>query len=80
MLIPNKHIDMQKSLLGFGAYLLTKFNKHTTVDELWHQYQKDFDDHKYFAKHSFDNLVLALIFLNSIGLIEQENGDVVKCV
>ena len=79
MIVPTKHTHFSESFLGFGAYLLTKINSITTVDFLWNEYQKDFVAQKYSAKHSFDNLLLTLVFLHSIGVIEESNGGVIKC-
>jgi hypothetical protein len=79
MIVPTKHTHFSESFLGFGAYLLTKINSITTVDFLWNEYQKDLLTQKYSAKHSFDNLLLTLVFLHSIGVIEESNGGVIKC-
>ncbi|MCF6317866.1 MAG: hypothetical protein L3J83_01085 [Proteobacteria bacterium] len=80
MIMPTKHINFSKSLLGFGAYILTLLNSSKTIDELWKTYKNDYDDEIYVAKHSFDNLVMTLIFLYSIGGISENNGVIRKCI
>ncbi len=78
MIIPTKHTNFSESLLGFGSYILTQLESPVSVDDLWKQYQIDYKNEIYFAKHSFDNLLLAIVFLHSIGVNEQ-NGMVIKC-
>lgn len=68
-----------ESLLGFGAYLLNKIDSIKTIDSLWNEYQNDYSRRRYSAKHSFDNLLLTLVFLYSIGVIEEKEGGVVRC-
>lgn len=79
MIMPTKHTHFSESLLGFGGYLLKKLNSKRTVDSLWNEYQKDLSSKNYTAKHNFDNFLLTLVFLHSIGAIEERGGGVVKC-
>ncbi|MBN4049990.1 hypothetical protein JYT17_00035 [Nitrospira defluvii] len=80
MILPSKHINFSQSLLGLGAYILSKLDSPKSVDELWEGYLSDYNNHVYLAKHRFDNLVMTLIFLYSVGSIVEENGVVEKCV
>jgi hypothetical protein len=79
MILPTKHTHFSDSLLGFGAYLLNKINSFKTIDSLWNDYQNDLKNNTYNAKHSFDNLLLTLVFLHSIGIIEEKDGGVIRC-
>ena len=78
MIMPAKHINFSESFLGFGSYILHCLDKPRSVDELWEQYQTDFKNKLYFSNHSFDNLLMTLIFLYSIDTIKEENGKVLK--
>lgn len=78
MIMPAKHINFSESLLGFGSYILQKLNTPTSVDDLWEEYQKDLKNELYFSKHSFDNLLMTLIFLYSIDIIFEKDGKVQK--
>ncbi|PHS58477.1 MAG: hypothetical protein COB17_02555 [Sulfurimonas sp.] len=78
MIMPAKHINFSESFLGFGSYILQYLDKPRSVDELWEQYQKDFKNELYFSNHSFDNLLMTLIFLYSIDTIKEKNGKVLK--
>lgn len=79
MILPSKHVNFSESLLGFGSYLLQKLDKPASVDDLWKLYQADLKLGYYFAKQSFDNLILTLIFLYSIQAIKEEKGLIHKC-
>jgi len=78
MIMPAKHINFSESFLGFGSYILQHLNKPKSVDELWEQYQKDLKSELYFSNHSFDNLIMTLMFLYSIDTIREEDGKVLK--
>lgn len=78
MLVPAKHINFSESLLGFGSYLLSNLDKPKTIDEIWNQYLSDVEKKLYFSNHSFDNLMLTIIFLFSIGSISEEDGRIQK--
>jgi hypothetical protein len=79
MIIPTKHTNFSESLLGFGSYILTLLESPESIDSLWNQYQKDFNKKLYYAKHSFDNLLLTIVFLHSIGAVKEQEGVVIKC-
>ena len=79
MIMPSKHINFSESILGFGSYLLNNLNQPKSIDELWEKYRIDLKEELYPAKHSFDNLILALIFLYSIDAIVEKNGVITKC-
>jgi hypothetical protein len=78
MIIPTKHINFSQSLLGFGSYILSNLDKPKTIDDLWKKYKLDFSNNLYCAKHSFDNLVLTIIFLYSIDVVLEKNGEIAK--
>jgi hypothetical protein len=78
MIMPAKHINFSESLLGFGSYVLQNLSEPKSVDELWQCYQQDLQDGFYFAKHSFDNLIMTILFLYSIDAVKEENAKVVK--
>ena len=79
MLLPSKHISFSKSLLGYGGYLLSKIEGGKSVDELYQLSKHDYEHNRYPSKQSFDNLILTLLFLYSIGAVEEHNGVVMLC-
>lgn len=80
MLLPDKHIKMSESLLGLGSFLLSVLKKPMNIDALWREYAQARENETYPAHHSFENLVLALDFLYSIGAISsRDNGLIEKC-
>ncbi len=78
MIMPAKHISFSESFLGFGSYVLIKLDTAKSIDELWSQYQEDLQNELYFSKHSFDNLIMTILFLYSIDAIKTENGKVAR--
>lgn len=75
MLLPDKHISLGESLLGFGAHLLCLIDGPVTVDALWRKYQKSAAD--YPAYQSFDNLILSLDALFAMRLVAlTEAGEI----
>lgn len=77
--MPSKHINFSQSLLGFGSYILNKLTEPKTIDDLWIEYQKDVVLGYYSFSHSFDNLMITLIFLFGINTIKEEKGVLLKC-
>lgn len=80
MILPTKHINFSRSLLGLGSYLLFQLQSPKSIDELWDAYNKDYKNNIYFAEHSFDNLVMTLIFLFGVGSVIEKDGIIEKCV
>jgi len=79
MLMPSKHINFSQSLLGFGSYLIGKLKNPMSIDDLWKEYKSDLENQLYYSIHSFDHLILTLIFLYGVGAIEEENGIIIRC-
>ena len=67
-------------MLGLGAYILSQLQSPKTIDDIWDAYKVDYKNNDYLAKHSFDNLVMTLIFLYSIGSVSENDGVIEKCV
>jgi hypothetical protein len=80
MILPTKHINFSQSLLGLGSYVLLQLQSPKSIDELWKKYETDYENKIYLAKHSFDNLIMTLLFLYSIGSVIEKNGVIKKCV
>lgn len=78
MLIPAKHISFSESLLGLGSYILKNLNKPKSIDEVWKELQIDIDKKIYPTNHNLDNLTMSIIFLYSIGSINEINGKIEK--
>jgi hypothetical protein len=79
MILPTKHTTIEQSLIGFGCYILKIIDENSTVDLLWQKYQSDFRSQIYPIKQTFDNLILTLVFLYSIGAVKDMNGELKRC-
>ncbi len=68
MILPTKHIPLERTLLAHGGQLLSRLSAPKTVSLLWHEARKDH------VVESFDRYVLALDLLYIMGLIRHEDG------
>lgn len=74
MILPSKHISINKSLLGVGGILLRHLNKPNTVTTLWNTVRS----HPDIA--TFERFILTLDFLYTIGAIEMKDGLIRRCI
>lgn len=79
MILPTKHINFSQSLMGLGAFVLSRLESPKTIDELWECYLEAHECEKYWGKQSLDNLVMTLLFLYGIGCIAENDGVISKC-
>lgn len=78
MILPKKHLTLDESYLGFGAFLLTLLNSSEDVDSLWEKYISAFVNNKYSVKFSFDEFIIVIDFLFIIGAIRMEKGKLYR--
>ncbi len=81
MLMPNKHISFSESLLGFGSYVLRELrDSPKSIDAIWSTYRSDLEAGRYSARQSFDSFLLTIVFLYSVGAVEEvEEGVIGLC-
>ncbi|MHB1538560.1 MAG: ABC-three component system middle component 6 [Acidimicrobiales bacterium] len=68
MILPTKHLPLERTLLAAGAQVLECLNRPSTVSGLWEHVRRDV------AFPSFDHLVLALDVLFTLGMVELDDG------
>ncbi len=68
MILPTKHLPLERTLLAAGAELLRKLERPQTVSTLWEEVRGSI------AFASFDHLVLALDVLFAVGMVEFRDG------
>lgn len=74
MILPSKHVSFSESLIGLGGVLLGFLKDPLSVDELWIKYSKINNSKTRFpAYHNFDNIILAINLLYSIGAIKMDD-------
>lgn len=64
MILPTKHLEVDRSLLAVGANLLESLRSPRTVTSLWEELRKSGQN------LGFERFALALAFLYAIGSIE----------
>ena len=80
MLLPDKHIRIAESILGVAGLVLATIKEPMSLDELMASLSPVFDTPKWPAAHGVESVVMALCFLNSIGVIDvTSTGDLVRC-
>jgi ABC-three component (ABC-3C) system Middle Component 6 len=80
VLLPDKHIRLSESILGFGGLVLSALRRPTTFDNLWKRLQESVDTPDWPAAHGVENFVLALCFLYSIGAVDvSSDGELFRC-
>lgn len=78
MILPKKHIKLSESLFALGALVLEQIDSPKTVDEIWDNISQKQDIIS--AANNFDNLLLTLDYLFSLGIITlNQKGGITKC-
>lgn len=79
--MPDKHVRFAESLLGLGSFVLEALDEPRTIDELWALFGRHLRAGKYPARHSFENLVLAVDALYAIGALteDRQSGVLSRC-
>ena len=75
MLLPTKHIRIERSLLGVGADLLHLLDEPKTVSRLWDDFQ-EFRGRMTTRRVSFDRFTLSLALLFSLETVEINRGRI----
>ena len=81
MLLPDKHITLAESILGLGAFVLSELlDRPQSVDRLYKKMAEASEGSNLPAYHDFDALILAVLFLYSIGAVSlADNGGLQLC-
>lgn len=72
MILPTKHIQTKRSLIGMGAEILTMVDKPYNVSSLWYKVKKLPE------VRTFETFVTVLDFLFVLGAIGFEDGFINK--
>jgi hypothetical protein len=79
MLLPDKHITLAESILGLGAFVLSELLRSPqSVDRLYERVVQSNGSPALPAYHDFDAMLLAILFLYSIGTIELSDKGVLR--
>jgi hypothetical protein len=72
MILPTKHVSLDRSLLGAGAFLLAHSDEPSTTTGLWERAKEAS------GIESYGRFVLTLDFLFAVGAIDLVDGLIVK--
>lgn len=73
MILPDKNINLQYSLLSCGAILLSEIEEPQTLSLLWDKVKKNE------SLINYERFLLTLDYLYLIGVISLKNGLIVRC-
>ncbi len=76
MILPKKHLDINESIFGFGAFLLQQLKNPMSAEELWECYRDAYHNHRYPVKFSFDQYIVTLDYLFIIDAIKKNEEEV----
>lgn len=80
MLLPDKHISLAESILGLGSFLLEELKSSQSLDRLHERVRESSNSPRLPAYHDINSLMLAVMFLYTIGVIElTDEGDLRLC-
>ncbi len=72
MILPTKHIQIKRSLIGLGAEVLAMLDRPYNVSSLWYKANKNPEI------RTFETFVITLDFLFTLDAITLENGFINK--
>jgi hypothetical protein len=67
MILPTKHLTLDKSAIGSAAIVLRGFSDGSTVSELWERVSSE-------GISTFDQFVMGLTLLYALGVVDHREG------
>ena len=74
MILPGKHLNQNRALVGVGAEILAQLDEPRSVSELWERVRATRAGRPDASALTFDWFVLALTFLNAIFAVRFVGG------
>jgi len=74
MILPTKHLPLDRSLVGVGADVLSLLDKPKTVSKLWLEFQVLSKEKK--SRRTFDWFTLTISMLYTIGAVEMTGARI----
>jgi hypothetical protein len=71
VILPSKHLPVERSLIGVSAIILRSLTKPATVSELWESASEG-------GIATFDQFVLGLDLLYALGAVDRFDGRVLR--
>ena len=74
MILPTKHLPLDRSLVGVGADVLSLLDKPKTISKLWLEFQVLSKEKK--SRRTFDWFTLTISMLYMIGAVEMTGARI----
>ena len=80
-LLPEKHIRLNETALGLGAFVVQQLDEAMTLDQLWEALKELKKRKKSFPERiDFEDLIITIDILYALKAIDMDNeGALVKC-
>lgn len=76
MILPTKHLSIEKSLLWIGAEIIDLLDQPKTVSRLWNDFKTHRNNNQSMPKISYEWFILTLDFLYTTNAIELIAGRI----
>jgi hypothetical protein len=78
MILPSKRLRIDLSILGSGGEILTHLSEPKQVSRIWDEIKKTEIEKSTDSKITYDWFILSLDFLYLLGVIEIDDGVIIK--
>lgn len=72
MIMPNKYLKEEDSLLGASAVIFENLSKQQSISELWDKVREDD------SVYNFERFILSLDLLYILNLVELNNNEIMR--
>ena len=72
MIMPNKYLKEEDTLLGSSAVIFNNIQEHQNLSELWDNVKNNN------SVYNFERFILTLDMLYTLGLIDFKNNNIIK--
>ena len=72
MIMPNKYLKEEDTLLGASAVIFDNLNKQQSISELWDKVREDD------SVYNFERFILSLDLLYMLNLVELNNNEIMR--
>lgn len=72
MIMPNKYLKEEDSLLGASAVIFENLSKQQSISELWDKVREDD------SVYNFERFILSLDLLYMLNLVELNNNEIMR--
>ena len=80
MILPTKHLRVERSLLSIAGEILISIDRPKTISRIWSEFSSSRSREEELAPVSYDWFILALDLLFLIGTVQFRDGRLVRTI